>query len=81
MTDTSFNKPLGALERFTQAMVGWRKFTVAMFTIWCAYRLGMAGLLEGAGFTTTAIAVLGLFGLANVAGKYVANGPNGAERS
>ena len=79
MIDTGFNKPLGALERFTQAMVGWRKFTVAMFTIWAAYRLGMAGHLEGPGFTTTAGLVLALFGVANVAGKFAPNTPN--ERS
>jgi len=69
------------IEGFSAAMVGWRKFIVAMFTIWCAYRLGMADQLESAGFVTTAIGVLGLFGLANVAGKFAPTITNNDVRS
>ena len=77
MNDAMFNKPLGALERFTAAMVGWRKFTVAMFTIWAAWRLCAGGQLLGTGFVTTALGVLALFGATNVVAKYAP----GTERS
>lgn len=69
------------LERFSAAMVGWRKFIVAMFTIFAAWRLCEGGQLLGTGFVTTALGVLALFGATNVVGKFAPTMTAGQERS
>ena len=69
------------IEGFTQAMVGWRKFLVAMTTIGGAIYLCAVGQLEGSGFVTAALGVLALFGGANVAAKYATTVVEGQERS
>lgn len=74
-------KALQWIEGFSHAMVGWRKFIVAMFTIWAAWRLCAAGQLLGTGFVTTALGVLALFGATNVVGKFAPTVSNGTERS
>lgn len=67
------------IEGFSEAMVGWRKFVIAMTALLGATYLCAIGQLESAGYVTSVLGVLGLFGLANVAGKYAPNAPS--ERS
>jgi len=71
------------LEGFTQAMVGWRKFIVAMTAVVLAWDLCRASQLEGSGFVTVVLGTLGIFGVANVtAKKFIAeNGDTDGMRS
>lgn len=64
----------------TEAIRGWRKFTVALCTVASATYLTALGQVESSGYVTTMLGVMGLYGLADVAAKkiyYDAEGANG----
>ena len=72
---------MSKLQEFTDAMVGWRKFTVAMTAILSAAILCGMGQVESSGFVTTVLGVLALFGGANAIAKFAPNVQNGETRS
>lgn len=54
-----------------EKLIGWRKFTLAMCILVSVSILTGIDQVESAGYVTTVISLMGLYGLANVAAKRV----------
>jgi hypothetical protein len=72
---------MSRLQEFTDAMIGWRKFIVAMTAIVSAAILCGQGQVESAGFVTTVLGVLALFGGANALAKFAPNVQDGQTKN